>query len=237
MTIAWIKELVLRSVPIFILFNISILFEISKLYQLALFSANLNSKPPLMHSNYIPLSTEASNFSLFVWELNKNWFWIKLCWTRLVQGDWDYKMDRKTCTHVGFYLSSLIKEHLLLCIIGINYLVSASVTALEKIADRSKTQMQFEVLEVETATKKKLCAILKQLSLRHNRAESDAFFRWLRCSIKGARLIHPVPANAKNSMYRSSQIGRYCNVLPDFDFNSKMFQKSDKILSNTDFCM
>ena len=67
--------------------------------------------------------------------------------------------------------SNLISEPTFLCNANLHYLNSSFITALDGLATQSKAQMNLNFIEVETAFKIKLCAILGQLKQRRNRAE------------------------------------------------------------------
>ena len=65
--------------------------------------------------------------------------------------------------------SNLIPEPVFLCNANPHHLISSFITALEGLATQSKAQMKLNFIEVETAIKIKLCAILEQLNQRRNR--------------------------------------------------------------------
>ena len=67
--------------------------------------------------------------------------------------------------------SKLFPEPIFLCNANPHYLIMTYFTALEGLATQSKAQMKLNFIEVETAIKIKLCAILEQLNQRRNRAE------------------------------------------------------------------
>ena len=67
--------------------------------------------------------------------------------------------------------SNLITEPIFLCNSDYQHLVSSFISAPEGLATQSKAQMKIKFIEVETAIKIKLCALLEQLNQRHNRAE------------------------------------------------------------------
>ena len=52
----------------------------------------------------------------------------------------------------------------------------SSVTALDGLGTQSDTQMKLKTIEVQTAIKVKLCAILEQLNQRRDRAERVSNF-------------------------------------------------------------
>ena len=73
--------------------------------------------------------------------------------------------------------SNLIPEPIFLCNANPHHLISSFITALEGLATQSKAQVKQNFIEVETAIKIKLCAVLEQLNQRRNRAESVKFCR------------------------------------------------------------
>ena len=74
--------------------------------------------------------------------------------------------------HISVSISSnLIPESIFLCNADPHHLISSFITALKGLATQSKTQTKLNFIEAETAIKMKLCAILKQLNQRRNRAE------------------------------------------------------------------
>ena len=72
--------------------------------------------------------------------------------------------------------SNLIPGPIFLCNANPRYLISSFIFALERLATQSKAQMELNVIEVETAIKIELCAILEQLNQRHNRAQRVSNF-------------------------------------------------------------
>ena len=68
--------------------------------------------------------------------------------------------------------SNLIPEPIFLCNANPHHLISSFITALEGLATQSKAQMKLNFIEVETAIKKKLCAVLEQLNQRRNRVSN-----------------------------------------------------------------
>ena len=131
-------------------------------------------------------------------------------------------MDREACTHISFYLVNLIPEPIFLCNANLHHLISCSITALEGLATQSKAQMKLNFIEVETAIKIKLCAMLEQLNQRRNRAEMVSVF--------ADDCIHEEEEKYLSTQFLQMQknqiihlqehFERYCNVLPVFGFNS-----------------
>ena len=89
----------------------------------------------------------------------------------------------ETTTWIGKHVSisvsislNLIPEPIFLCNANPDYLISSFITALEGLAIQSKAQTKLNFIEVETAIKTKLCAILEQLNQRRNRAQRVSNF-------------------------------------------------------------
>ena len=81
--------------------------------------------------------------------------------------DNSYKQT-ETTTWIGKHVpisvsisSNLIPEPIFLCTANPHHLISSFITALEGLATQSKAQMKLNFIEVETAIKGKLCAILE----------------------------------------------------------------------------
>ena len=72
--------------------------------------------------------------------------------------------------------SNSIHEPISLCNTNPRHLISSFITALEGIAFHSQAHMKLNFIEIETAIKIKLCAILEQLNQRRNRAERVSSF-------------------------------------------------------------
>ena len=72
--------------------------------------------------------------------------------------------------------SNLLLEPIFLCNANPHHLISSFYTALEGIATQSKSQMKLNFIEVETAIKIKLSAILEQLNQWRNRADRVSNF-------------------------------------------------------------
>ena len=65
--------------------------------------------------------------------------------------------------------SNLIPEPIFLCNANHDHLISSFIAALEGLANQSKAEMKLGFIEIETAIKRKLCAVLEQLNQRRNR--------------------------------------------------------------------
>ena len=82
-----------------------------------------------------------------------------------VKGD-SYEQT-ETTTWIGKHVpisvsisSNLIPEPIFLCNANPHHLISSFINALEGLATQSKAQMKLKFIEVETAIKTKLCAVL-----------------------------------------------------------------------------
>ena len=77
----------------------------------------------------------------------------------------------------------MIQQPILLRNTNPHHLVSSFITALEGLATQSKTQMKLKFIEIETATKIKLCKLQEELNQKQRRRNSDRFcrsvYRWL----------------------------------------------------------
>ena len=154
--------------------------------------------------------------------------WQKLTLSRFVsrkQEEEDYNVDREACAHISFYLVKLDPGTHFLCNANPNHLISSFITALKGLATQSKTQMKMNFIGVETAVKKKLCAILEQLNQKCNQAErvspsvddciveeeeKDLFTKFLQMQ--------------KNPLTDLQEhFERYRNILPVFGFNSEKY--------------
>ena len=131
----------------------------------------------------------------------------------------------KHVTISGQILSSLIPETIFLCNASPHHLISSSITALDGLATQSKAQMKLNFIEVETAIKRKLCAILEQLNQRSNRAERVSNFVD-DCIVEEEEIdFYTEFLQMQNNQIIDLQehFERYCNVLPVFGFNSAKY--------------
>ena len=121
--------------------------------------------------------------------------------------------------------SNLIPEPNLLCNANPLYLTPSFITALEELATQGKAQMKLNFIELETAIKIKLCAILEQLNQRRNRAERVSNF--VDDSIaeeEEKNLSTQFLQLQKNQLIDLQEhFERYCNVLPVFGLNSAKY--------------
>ena len=121
--------------------------------------------------------------------------------------------------------SNLIPEPNFLCNANSRHLISSFITALEVLATQSKAQMKLNFIEVETAIKIKLCAILEQLNQRRNRAERVSNFVD-DCIVEEEEkdLSTQFLLMQKNQLIDLQEhFERYCNILPVFGFNSAKY--------------
>ena len=72
--------------------------------------------------------------------------------------------------------SNLILEPIFLCNANLDHLISSFITAPEGLATHGEAQTKLNFIEVETAIKIKLFAILEQLNQRLNPAERVSKF-------------------------------------------------------------
>ena len=125
----------------------------------------------------------------------------------------------------NFVSSNLIPEPIFLCKANPRHLISSFITALEELATQSKTQIKLNFIEVETAIKIKLCAILEQLNQRRNRAERVSNFVD-NCIVEEEEkdLSAQFLLMQKNQLIDLQEhFERYCNSLPVFGFNSAKY--------------
>ena len=115
--------------------------------------------------------------------------------------------------------SNLIPEPFFLCNANPHHLTSSFILALEGLATQSKTQMNLNCIEVETAIKTKLCAILEQLNQRRNRVSN--FVDDCIVEEEEKDLTTPFLQLQKNQLNDLQEhFERYCSVLPVSGFNS-----------------
>ena len=80
----------------------------------------------------------------------------------------DYNLDWEACANISFYLVKLDSGTLFSLQRQSSSSISSFISALEGLATQGKTQMKLTFIEVETATKIKLCAIQEKLNERRN---------------------------------------------------------------------
>ena len=121
--------------------------------------------------------------------------------------------------------SSLIPEPILRCNASPHHLILSFITALEGLATHSKAQMKLKFVEVETAIKIKLCAILEQFNQRRIPAERVSnFFDDCIVEEEGKDLSTQFLQMQKNQLIdQQEHFERYRNVLPVFGFNSAKY--------------
>ena len=121
--------------------------------------------------------------------------------------------------------SNLIPEPIFLCNADPHHLILSLITALEGLATQSKAQMKLNFIEVETAIKMKLCALLEQLNQRRNQAERVSNFVD-DCIVEEEEkdLSTQFLQMQKNHLIDLQEhFERYCNVLPVFGFSSAKY--------------
>ena len=121
--------------------------------------------------------------------------------------------------------SNLIPEPIFLCNTNPHHLISSFITAPERLASQSKAQTKLNFLEIETAIKIKLSAILEQLNQRRNRVEKVSNFVDYCVVEEGEEdLSTQFLQMQKNQLIDLQEhFERYCNVLPVFGFNSAKY--------------
>ena len=120
---------------------------------------------------------------------------------------------------------NLIPEPIFLRNANPYHLISSFITTLEGLATQIKAQMKLNFIEVETAIKIKLCAILEQLNQRRNRAKRVSNFVD-DCIVeeKGKYLSTQFLQMQKNQLIDLEEhFERYCNVLTVFGFSSAKY--------------
>ena len=116
----------------------------------------------------------------------------------------------------------MISEPIFLCNANPHHLISSFVTALEGLSSQSKAQMNLNFIDVETAIKTKLCAVLDQLNQRRNRLSNFVDD----CIVEDEEkdLSTQFLQMQKNQIIDLQEhFERYCNVLPVFGFNSAKY--------------
>ena len=144
----------------------------------------------------------------------------------------DSYKQTETTTWIGKHVpisvsisSNLIPEPIFLCNANPHHLISYFITALEGLATQSKAQMKLNFIEVETAIKIKLCAILEQLNQRRNRAErvSNLLDDCIEEEEEKDLSTIFLQMQKNQLLDLQEQFERYCNVLPVFGFNSAKY--------------
>ena len=141
----------------------------------------------------------------------------------------DSYKQTETTTWIGRHVpisvsisSNLIPEPSFLCNANPHHLILSFVTALERLATQSKAQMKMNFIEVETAIKTKLCAVLEQLNQRRNRV--SIFVDDCIVEKEKKYLSTQFLQMQKNQLFDLQEhFERYCNVLPAFGFNSAKY--------------
>ena len=121
--------------------------------------------------------------------------------------------------------SNSIPEAIFLCNANPHHLVSSFITALERLATQSKAQMKLNFIELETAIKINLCAILEQPNRRRNQAQRVSMFVD-DCIVEKEEkdLSSQILQRLKNQLIELHEhFVCYCNVLPVFGFSSAKY--------------
>ena len=119
--------------------------------------------------------------------------------------------------------SNLIPEPIFLCNANLHHLISSFITALEGLSTQSKAQMKLNFIEVETAIKTKLCAVLEQLNQRRNQVSN--FVDDCIVEEEEEKKLSTQFLQMQNNQLIDLQehFERYCNVLPVFGLNSAKY--------------
>ena len=126
---------------------------------------------------------------------------------------------------ISFSISSnLIPVPIFLFNANPHHLISSFFNALEKLATQSKARMKLKFIDVETAIKIEICAILEQLNQRRNGAERVSNFVD-DCIVEEEKdLSTQFLQMQKNQLIDLQEhFERYCNVLPVFGFNNAKY--------------
>ena len=138
----------------------------------------------------------------------------------------------KTTTWIGKHVpisvsisSNLIPEPIFLCNVNPHHLISSFITALEGLATQSKAQMKLNFIEIQTAIKIKLCAILEQLNQRHKQAERVSNFVDDCIAEEEEKCLSTqfLQMQKNHLIDFQEHFARYCLVLPVFGFNSAKY--------------
>ena len=119
--------------------------------------------------------------------------------------------------------SNMIPEPIFLCNANPHQLISSFLTAFEGLATQSKAQMKLNFIEIETAIKMKLCAVLEQLNQRRNRVSifvNDCIVEEEEEKDSSTQILQM----QKNQLFDIQEhFERYCKVSPVFGFNSAKY--------------
>ena len=134
-------------------------------------------------------------------------------------------MDRDAGSYIKFYLVKLDPgTHF-----SLQRLSSSShlvfFTALEGLATQSKPELKLKFIEVKTAIKIKLCAILEQLNQRRNQAERVSNFVDDCIAEEDEKDLSTQFLQMRKNHLNDLQehFEHYCIVLPVFGFNSAKY--------------
>ena len=119
--------------------------------------------------------------------------------------------------------SNLIPEPILLCNANPHHFISSFITALEGLAAQSKAQMKLVFVEVETAIKIKLCAILEQLNQRRNGVSNFVDDCVVEEEEEKNLSTQFLQMRKNQIIHLQEHFERYFNVLSVFGFNSAKY--------------
>ena len=141
--------------------------------------------------------------------------------------------NTETTTWIGKHVpisvsisSNLIAKPIFLCNSNARDLVEAFIDAVEGLATQSKAQMKLKFLEIETAIKSKLSRTLESLNERRCRNQREFEFEdhCFEDDDEEKDVSTQFLQMQKNQLIELQEhLGRYCNVLPVFGFNSAKY--------------
>ena len=136
--------------------------------------------------------------------------------------------DTNTTTWIGKHVpisvsisSNLVEKPIFLWNSDPHHLVAVLIGALENLASQNKVKMKNSFLDTETTIKIKLGSISEKLTQRQNRRENAKFdLSQDDCDNEIFASTHFLQIQKNQSIDRQETLGRYCNVLPVFGFDS-----------------
>ena len=142
----------------------------------------------------------------------------------------DSYKQTETTTWIGKHVSisvsiasNLIPEPFFLCNDNPHHLIFSFITALEGSATQSEAQMKLNFIEVETAIKIKLCAVLGELNQRRNGVSNFVDDCIVEEEEEKDLSTQFLQKQKNQSIDLQEHFERYCNVLPVFGFNSAKY--------------
>ena len=142
--------------------------------------------------------------------------------------------DTETTSWIGKHIPisvsisyNLIREPIFLCSADPHHLVLSFVAALEGLSSQSKAQMKLKFIEVETAIKIKLGAVMEKLNQRRSR-KTNTVLEYEDENVDELEEEQDLSTQflqmQKNQLIELQEhFERYCNVLPVFGFNSAKY--------------